>query len=88
MEVYVQRRGMFQLLAGAAIGGGNALFASPSDGKDQASQNHVMHMIYKGQMKATDSSALPPSSFTPSLHNQLSSLQPSSPCHSYRDRTF
>jgi hypothetical protein len=32
---------MFQLLAGAAIGGGNALFASPSDGKDQASQNHV-----------------------------------------------
>jgi hypothetical protein len=41
MEVYVQRRGMFQLLAGAAIGGGNALFASPSNGKDQASQNHV-----------------------------------------------
>src|SRR5260370_27943205 len=41
MEVYVQRRGMFQLLAGAAIGGGNASSASPSDGKDQASQNHV-----------------------------------------------
>jgi hypothetical protein len=41
MEVYVQRRGMFQLLAGGAISGGNALFASPSNGKDQASQNHV-----------------------------------------------
>jgi hypothetical protein len=41
MEVYVQRRGMFQLLAGAAIGGGNALFASTSNGKDQASQNHA-----------------------------------------------
>ena len=37
----MQRRGMFQLLAGAALGGGNVLFASPSDGKDQASQNHV-----------------------------------------------
>ena len=41
MEVYVQRRGMFQLLAGAAIGGCNALFVSPSNGKDQASHNHV-----------------------------------------------
>jgi hypothetical protein len=41
MEVYVQRRGMFQLLAGAAIGGGNALFASPSIGNDHPSQNHV-----------------------------------------------
>jgi hypothetical protein len=40
-EVYVKRRGIFQLLAGAAICVGNALFASPSNGKDQASQNHV-----------------------------------------------
>ena len=37
----MQRRGIFQLLAGAAIGGGNALFATPSNGNDQASQNHV-----------------------------------------------
>ena len=37
----MQRRAMFQLLAGAAIGGGNALFASPSNGKDHASRNHV-----------------------------------------------
>lgn len=39
----MQRRGMFQLLAGAAIGYrcGNALFAGPSNGKDQISRNHV-----------------------------------------------
>ncbi len=37
----MQRRQMFHLLACAAIGGGDAVFASPSNGKDQASQNHV-----------------------------------------------
>jgi hypothetical protein len=37
----MQRRGMFQLLAGAAIAGGGALFASPFNGKDQVSQNHM-----------------------------------------------
>jgi hypothetical protein len=36
----VQRRGMFQLLTGAAIAGGDALFASPFNGKD-VSQNHM-----------------------------------------------
>ena len=40
-EVYVHRRGMLQLLAGAAIGGGKDLFASSSDGKGQASQDYV-----------------------------------------------
>jgi hypothetical protein len=32
---------MFQLLAGAAIGGGNDLLASPPNGKDQPPQAHV-----------------------------------------------
>jgi len=32
---------MFQLLAGAAIGGGNDLFAGLPDGKDQPSQAHL-----------------------------------------------
>jgi hypothetical protein len=37
----MQRRGMFQLLAGAAIAGGDALFASPFNSKDQVSKNHM-----------------------------------------------
>jgi hypothetical protein len=38
----VQRRQIFQLLACAAMGGSDALFASPSNDKDQTSQNHVV----------------------------------------------
>jgi len=47
----------------------------------------LMHMIYKGQMKSHGLERTAAQQFTPSLHNQLSLLQPSSPCHSYRDRT-
>jgi hypothetical protein len=36
----MQRRGIFQLLAGAAIGGGSA-YASPSNWEDEASEIHV-----------------------------------------------
>ena len=37
----MQRRRMFQLFAGAAIGGGNDLFASPPNDKHQPLQAHV-----------------------------------------------
>ena len=37
----MQRRRMFQLLAGAAIGGGNVLLVSPLNGQTQSSQDHM-----------------------------------------------
>lgn len=37
----MQRRRAFQILAGAAIGGGHALLAGPSSGQDQPSHDHV-----------------------------------------------
>jgi hypothetical protein len=44
-EVDLQRRTMFQLLAGGAIGSGRASFAVLSSGTDQAAENHVAWVI-------------------------------------------
>ena len=41
----MQRRTVFQLLAGGAIGSGRALFAIPSNRSDQAAQNHAAWVI-------------------------------------------
>jgi hypothetical protein len=44
-EVDLQRRTMFQLLAGGAIGSGRASFAILSNGNDKADQNHVAWVV-------------------------------------------
>jgi hypothetical protein len=44
-EVDLQRRTMFQLLAGGAIGSGRTSFAIFSSGTDQAAENHVAWVI-------------------------------------------